>query len=148
MKSLLLFTAVILLTSVNWPEAEPVRRTLRLEVANVKAAQGKIWVGIYRSEADFLDREKAQLLYVEVMTTGRAYVDIPDLIIGQEYALGIFHDVNDNGEFDTNWLGLPAEPWAFSGEPKTRLRLPRFKEVSFHFTETAQGKHILRLRKW
>ncbi|MEL7161671.1 MAG: DUF2141 domain-containing protein [Bacteroidota bacterium] len=152
MKSLLLLSLVSFFATAypgprNFTDAEePVRQTLRLEVDNVKAAKGKIWVGIYQSEADFLDREKARLVYVDVSTTGHTFVDIPDLVVGQKYALGIFHDVNDNGEFDTNWLGLPAEPWAFSGEPKTRLRLPRFEEVSFWFADGA--KHRLRLRKW
>jgi len=68
-------------------------------------------------------------------------------MIGKEYALGLFHDVNDNGEFDLNWLGLPSEPWAFSGTPKTRLRLPYFNEVSFRVDGMTPGK-MVRLRKW
>ena len=70
-----------------------------------------------------------------------------EMIIDQEYALGIFHDENDNGEFDTNFLGLPSEPWAFSGKLKSRFRMPRFEEVSFRFDEDAP-EQMLRLRTW
>lgn len=141
-----LTAALIAAPSVDPPDGEPMK-TLRVYVDNVRDAQGTIWIGVYTGEDDFLDREKARLVSVKVNATGRAYVDIPDLMVGKEYALGLFHDVDDNGEFDLNWLGLPSEPWAFSGDPKTRLRLPYFGEVSFLFAGEVAGR-VIRLRKW
>lgn len=129
------------------PEAEPIGKTMRVYVDNVRSAVGTIWVGVYESEDDFLDREKARLVYLKITEKGRAYLEIPDMIVGKNYALGLFHDENDNGEFDLNWLGLPAEPWAFSGAPKTRLRLPYFNEVSFQFDQRRE-EQVVRLRKW
>jgi len=133
-------------TVIPAPEPPPVG-VLRFHVDNVKEAVGTIWVGIYSSEKDFLDREKARLVPVKVTTTGRTYIEIPGLLVGEEYALGIFHDENDNGEFDTNWLGLPAEPWAFSGTLKSRFRLPDFEEVKFVFRPEKKQQE-LRLRVW
>lgn len=121
--------------------------TLRFSVDNIKYAGGTIWVGVYTSEEDFLDREKARLVAVKISATGEQFIEIPDMIVGQEYALGLFHDKNDNGDFDTNFLGLPSEPWAFSGKLKSRFRLPHFNEVSFHFQEDAP-EQMLRLRTW
>lgn len=126
---------------------EPVRKTMRVYVDNVKRAKGTIWIGVYASEEEFLDREKARLVHLKVTGTGRIYLEVPDMVVGNVYALGLFHDENDNGEFDLNWLGLPAEPWAFSGAPKTRLRLPFFSEVSFQFTQQ-EVEQVVRLRKW
>lgn len=126
---------------------EPAKGSLYLSVDNVKLPAGTIWVGIYESEDDFLDRDKARLVAAKVSTTGLAIIEIPDLVYGKTYALGIFHDENDNGEFDTNFLGLPAEPWAFSGTLKSRFRLPHFDEVSFTF-ERGGAQQVLRLRKW
>jgi len=146
---LVLFSVGLVAAAPAHPPVEGMNplRTLQVAVDNVRSAQGTIWVGIYQSEEDFLDREKARLVAVKVSEEGRAYVALPDMEVGKQYALGLFHDVNDNGEFDTNWLGLPAEPWAFSGEPKTRLRLPRFDEVSFRLTDSTTWS-VLRLRKW
>ncbi|MEM6397678.1 MAG: DUF2141 domain-containing protein [Bacteroidota bacterium] len=124
-----------------------VMRPLKLKVDNIKAKSGTIWVGIYRSADDFLDRERATLKAFQVNVSGSIVVDIPDLLDGEEYALALFHDLNDNGELDTNWIGLPREPWAFSGEPKTRLRLPRFDEVKFRFN-AYQNEQKVTLRKW
>jgi len=148
--TLVLLNVVTILTGLDSlppPVEPPVPGTLQFSVDNVRDAQGTLWVGIYHSDDDFLDREKARLVSVKVNREGRAVVKIPDMVQGQEYALGIFHDVNDNGEFDTNFFGLPTEPWAFSGTLRSRLRVPRFKEVSFVFDERIKLP-ILRLRTW
>lgn len=126
---------------------EPMKGSLYFSVDNVREAEGTIWVGIYESADDFLDRGKARLVAVKVSHTGRAMIEIPDLIFGKKYALGIFQDKNDNGEFDINFFGLPLEPWAFSGKLKSRLRLPIFDEVSFTFQHQAPMQ-VLRLRTW
>lgn len=120
---------------------------LALAVTNVQQASGTIWVGVYESSEDFLNRDKARLVACRVNATGSVTMDIDGLVEGKEYALGLFHDLNDNGELDTNWLGLPAEPWAFSGQLRSKLRLPRFGEVSFVYRRNNRHQ-LLRLRKW
>lgn len=112
----------------------PMTQTIRLSVTNVNEAKGTIWVGIYEGDEDFLDRDKARLVSVKVDEQGIAYLDLPDMVIGKEYALGIFHDLDDDGNLNTNWFGLPSEPWGFTGKIKTRLRLPTFSEVKFRVT--------------
>ena len=151
---LLLFLSLAMVlpaVSLGWPDGEmgeePMKGSLYFMVDNVRVAQGTIWVGIYESAEEFLDREKARLIAVKVSSTGRVMIEIPDMVFGKEYALGIFHDKNDNGEFDTNFFGLPSEPWAFSGKLKSRLRLPRFEEVSFTFQHQTPIQ-VLRLRTW
>ena len=123
----------------------PVTRTLRVAVTNISEATGMIWVGIYTGEDNFLIKEKARLVGVKITQTGTAYIDLPKMQVGKEYALAFFHDVDNDGDMNTNWLGLPTEPWAFSGEPKTRLRLPRFDEVSFQVRATEEATTV-RLR--
>lgn len=138
--------SILLLTGMGMANP-PKAGELKLTVENIKKESGRIWVGIYASEADFLDREKARLVDAEIMSTGELVINVEDLMYGQEYALAVFHDENDNGELDRNFFGLPAEPWAFSGEPKTRLRLPRFEEVKFTFT-MGEEQRKMKLRKW
>ena len=120
---------------------------LNLTVTNIQETGGRIWVGVYRSESDFLDRDKARLIEAKVDSSGSLLIPITALDYGSEYALAIFHDEDDDGELNRNFFGLPAEPWAFSGEPKTRLRLPRFGEVKFCFKEGGEDQ-VVRLRLW
>jgi len=44
------------------------------------------------------------------------------------YAIAAYLDENHNGHIDRNWLGLPAEPYALSGNPKFHFGPPRFDE--------------------
>lgn len=46
------------------------------------------------------------------------------------YAVAVFHDANGNGKLDTA-MGIPKEGFAFSRNPKMRMRAPRFNEASF-----------------
>jgi len=48
-----------------------------------------------------------------------------------EYAISIFHDENDNGKLDTNFIGIPKEPYGFSNNPVIKLRPPTFMEAKF-----------------
>lgn len=116
-----------------------------LTVDNVATNTGTLWVGIYESPQDFLDREHGRLVSHHVTGTGRQHIYVDGLVVGKTYAVAVFHDENDNGELDTNLLGLPAEPWAFSRSLQSWLRKPRFEEMSFVF-EPAGGLPILSLR--
>lgn len=106
--------------------------TLYVEVRNIETAQGTIWVGVYESEETFLIKEKAILKGVEATHTGTIRIPIDHVPYG-ECALAVMHDVNGNGEMDRNWLGIPTEPYAFSRKPRSRWRLPRYREVTFVF---------------
>lgn len=144
MKVLLLLMALFTLADPPAKEDDAyVGMTLNIE--NITASSGTLWIGVYESEEDFLDRDKARLVYHRVTGKGDQSVYIDKLLPGKTYALGVFHDENDNGELDTNMLGLPTEPWAFSRPLQSWLRKPRFKEMSFVFTPS-RGLPSLRLR--
>ena len=46
------------------------------------------------------------------------------------YAIIAFHDVNDNGKLDENWLGKPTEGYGFSNNAEGFLSAPSFKNAS------------------
>ena len=45
------------------------------------------------------------------------------------YAVIAFHDANDNGKLDENWLGEPTEGYAFSNNAEGFLSAPSFKNA-------------------
>jgi uncharacterized protein (DUF2141 family) len=120
---------------------------LEIEIDNIDQAKGTIWIGVYRSEADFLDRAHGRLLAVPVRGTRSLRAQIDELRTDRYYAIALFHDRNNNGELDRNFLGLPAEPFAFSGELRSRWRLPRFAEVAFRFQPERTPMRFY-LRNW
>lgn len=59
------------------------------------------------------------------------------------YAIKVFHDVNDNGKLDTNWLGIPTEPYGFSNDAMGMFGPPSFEQASF---KVGAGTTTVRIR--
>jgi len=69
------------------------------------------------SADDFPDGE--YLLGVVVAATEEGMtVEISNLESG-EYAIAVIQDLNENGKLDKNFLGIPKEPYGFSGQWKS-----------------------------
>ncbi|MDE2111006.1 MAG: DUF2141 domain-containing protein [Alphaproteobacteria bacterium] len=47
------------------------------------------------------------------------------------YGVKTYQDINRNGRFDQNWLGLPEEPYGFSGDARPILSEPGFNRTKF-----------------
>ena len=53
------------------------------------------------------------------------------------YAVKAFHDENDNGELDTNLVGIPSEGYGFANDPSTTFGPPDFEEAAVTVGETS-----------
>ena len=62
--------------------------------------------------------------------TGETIVTVRDVPPGT-YGLKAFQDYNRNGEFDTTWLGLPAEKYGFSNDARVVFSEPDFDAAKF-----------------
>jgi len=51
------------------------------------------------------------------------------------YAIKAFHDINGNGELDTNLVGIPTEPYGFSNGQAGRFGPPSFEAASFELDD-------------
>lgn len=141
---------MLALASFLQPPPQPMQLhaggSLIIQVDNIKKAEGFLWIGIYDSEDNFLVKEKAIVEGIEVTRTGSVQIKFPSLPYGT-YAIAMFHDLNGNDELDRNRIGIPTEPYAFSGDLRSKWRLPNFSEVSVAFKSNGQKIHF-RLQKW
>lgn len=114
----------------------PVDETLRLTVVvkNIRHAQGKIWFAVKRPQDDFrADRpEIYQVSDVKSTADCIVYFDLPP----GEYAVAIYHDVNNNQKLDKNFLGIPKEPYGFSNNFRPRFAPPKFEDCAFDLSST------------
>ena len=120
---------------------------MNIQYSNILEAKGKVLVAVYASEADFLNEKKAFLREVfPVDKTGTLNVRLNIEKEGR-YAIAAFHDLNGNNKLDTNMLGVPTEPYAFSNNARPKLRAPNWAEASF---EWKPGGSVvsLKLEKW
>ncbi len=106
------------------------QNTLSVQVNNVESAKGMVKVAVYDSDATFLSFDQVLKANSVAAQKGSIVLSITDLPEG-EYALAVFHDENDNGKLDTNWLGIPKESVAFSNAKMKTFGPPKYRECAF-----------------
>lgn len=116
---------------------DPSNGTLKIRVENIEEAKGTIYIAIYQGEKNFLVESEAILVSAKVVKGKMQEITVPNLVFG-EYAFAVFQDLNENEELDTNLVGIPKEPFAFSGIPDSRFRAPYYQEVKFDFKKDGQ----------
>ncbi|MBC7623607.1 MAG: DUF2141 domain-containing protein [Aeromicrobium sp.] len=62
------------------------------------------------------------------------FEDVPD----GEYAVSLFVDENGNGKLDSNAIGIPIEPYAFSNDATGAFGPPTFEQSKFVVTKDAK----------
>ncbi|MCB0663057.1 MAG: DUF2141 domain-containing protein [Saprospiraceae bacterium] len=130
--------SILFLVCATLLAPEPTAKgTLKIKIDNVEPSKGTIHIAIYKGEKNFLVEDEAMLVSAKVNDARTQEILVPDLPFG-EYAFAIFQDLNENKELDTNLVGIPKEPFAFSGIPESRFREPYYKEVKFNFEKDGQ----------
>ncbi len=101
---------------------------LDLKIENVRGPAGELRVGVFGSEADY---RKTALKAVKAPASGDPVsIRIPDLAAG-EYAVAVFHDKNGNQKLDSNMLGIPKEPYGFSGSDRKPAGAATWEQAKF-----------------
>lgn len=108
------------------------QHVLRLNVEGVETEKGSVCYAIYTDENSFLKVENVYKSGATIAVAGKTTIKIKDLPDG-DYAIAIFHDVNDNEKLDTNMLGIPKEQFAFSKGKMKMFGPPKFEECVFTF---------------
>ncbi len=107
----------------------PVR--LDISVSGARSTKGNITIAIYPNDAKhFLDGKyklARQALPVTLPVTHACFAFAEP----GYYAVALFHDHDNSGKFKTTMLGLPAEGYGFSNNPKLVFGPPGIKRVRF-----------------
>lgn len=138
MKTSILFGWAFLLMSISVLAQE----TLRVEITNIKSSGGKVQVGLFDNEKNFLKKAivgqtvSAQGERVEVV-----FRNIPE----GEYAISVIHDENENGELDSNLFGIPKEGFGFGNDAMGTFGPPSFDKAKVKVNRQNQ-KQVIKLR--
>lgn len=112
--------------------------TLHIQVTNVPNSEGQLMLQILAGEAEFKGDSPAVASVMQRAREGEMSFTAGSLPPG-EYALRVMHDENNNGKLDTNIVGMPTEPWAFSNNATGNFGPPRWDDVKFTLeSETTQ----------
>lgn len=106
---------------------------LTVNVAGIKSPNGKIQLAAYKTGENFL-KTPAFVTQAEIVTNA-ATATLHDLPAG-DYAVSIYQDINSNNKLDTNFMGIPSEPYGFSNNVVSHFGPPSFAESKFAVPET------------
>lgn len=110
--------------------AEAPRGVIEIVVHGLRSGDGKVRLALYDDPEGFPSRE-GSIRGGAVRLDGDVAVFVFDDVPYGTYALSAFHDENDNGKFDTNFLGLPLEGYGFSRDAAVVFGPPAFEDAAF-----------------
>jgi uncharacterized protein (DUF2141 family) len=134
----ILVTSVFLLGCIIQARAQG---SLEVTVENIKEAKGTIRVGLFTNENDFL--KKVADGKVVKANVGTVTVVFENLKRG-DYAVSVIHDENENGELDTNVVGIPKEGFGFGNNAMGTFGPPSFDKAKITLDKSA--KQVISLR--
>jgi len=117
--------AILLAIALNSIES-PAQSSLEIHVDNIKSKKGSIRFGLFTSEADYLKNPVEKRV---IKSTGKDVTIVFENLQPGDYALSVIHDENDNGELDSNVLGIPKEGFGFGNNALGSFGPPSFEKA-------------------
>lgn len=131
MKRSLLILAVLFSFQFITAQAQ----NITVNISNIDTYKGTLVIGLYDNESQFLKKTvKGKLKKV---TKNTATVVFQDVKPG-DYAVSLFHDVNDNKKLDTYVFGIPKEDYGTSNNAKGFMGPPKWEDAVF----TVDSKNV------
>jgi uncharacterized protein (DUF2141 family) len=109
----------------------------------VRGADGKVMVALHapRDGVSFPDFAGAVAAQWRMAEPGTLRFAFPGLKPGR-YAVAVYHDENDNGELDTNLLGIPTEGYGFSNDATGFAGPPDFDAAAVEVPDDANAAPV------
>jgi uncharacterized protein (DUF2141 family) len=116
---------------------------LEVTIRNVKESKGNLRVGLFTNEKDFL--KNAAVGKVVKAQQGEVKVVFENLQPG-DYAVSVIHDQNENGELDSNFVGIPTEGFAFGNNAMGTFGPPAFEKAKIVIGKNKDEEQAIDLR--
>jgi uncharacterized protein (DUF2141 family) len=125
-----------LATSAAFAPALVSAETLTITIADIRESEGRLMIQVANSEKGFeFSEDSAAPPPVAISQLAEAgemtfEVTLPPGIYGAR----VLHDLNGNGEMDSNFVGMPKEPWVFSNNATGRLGPAKWQDAKFEIS--------------
>lgn len=114
------------------------KNIVNIKITNIKSNQGELHIGFYKKNQNFPVHEAEHFKKIIKPKIGSVNIRIDDLPNG-EYSIAMIHDINSNNHLDTNFFGIPKEPFAFSKNFKPMLSAPDFDDCKFNLNNETKN---------
>uniref|UniRef100_A0A7V2ZL40 DUF2141 domain-containing protein n=1 Tax=Ignavibacterium album TaxID=591197 RepID=A0A7V2ZL40_9BACT len=128
---------IVLLFSIISYAGDNQKLKLTVKIKGLKNNQGTVKIALCNSAENYKnDRSPFKAAILEI-NNNEVIATFDDLTIGN-YAVKAFHDVNNNDDFDTNFLGIPKEDYGFSNNVKGLFGPPSWEAAKFQLNKSEQ----------
>lgn len=108
------------------------QNSIEVSISGFKNEKGKAMVGLYNTEADFLKTTFKS--FAAKIFDGTVQVSFKDIPKGT-YAISVYHDENDNDEFDRLFGMIPKEDYGNSNNIPPRFGPPKWEDARFEIKD-------------
>ena len=98
---------------------------LTVDIQNIKALTGQINVAVFRPCDKFPSCQPVEGKRIDARN-GRLQIAFE--VEPGDYAVAVYHDVNNNGKLDKKMFGIPKEPYGFSNNYRPIVSGPNFDD--------------------
>jgi uncharacterized protein (DUF2141 family) len=113
--------------------APPQDFTVRFE--KLQRREGLVAIRIYAEKDPFPRRAFLSVLLAPDHFARGEPVTLTVKLAPGRYGVAVYHDLNANGKLDTNVLGIPREPYGYSGGARGPLDARKFDELAVEVTD-------------
>ncbi len=92
--------------------SQPVQKSsVKITITNIQTTAGTIVMSVHDSEKSFNKKIPLETLY---LSPAKNSVSCELELASGEYAFCVYHDTNNDKELNSNFIGIPKEPFGFS----------------------------------
>jgi len=103
--------------------------TIIMTIRGIENQGGIMMVALFKEDDKFL-KTPSFSREVPISTENEIEVVFKNVPY-RKYAVSIFHDLNENGDLDSNMIMIPKEPVGFSNDYFPKFGPPKFKNAAF-----------------
>ncbi len=142
------FSIPLFITFLTTQSLHAQNGTIHLTVQNIQKAEGKVMIAVFKGEENFLEDGKAIAAKIALVEkTGAISATFPNLPIGDDYSIAVYHDVNGNEKLNTNLFGVPTEPYGFSNNARSKWGAPKYDIARFELNQSPKNM-VIQVKKW
>lgn len=98
--------------------------TVQGQLTNLHRGKGTCYLALFSSAEGFPKQTSRAVRTLRVPVTAASCSFSFERLPPGSYALSVYHDENDNGRLDTNFLGIPTERYGFSNNARKMMFFP------------------------
>ncbi|MBD3615542.1 MAG: DUF2141 domain-containing protein [Gracilimonas sp.] len=126
---------------ISFPEISEQKSAFELVIEGIEIEKGEIRIAIFNSRQLYQEKENPLYAIVLPVEENRMVWSEEALPYGN-YAIAVYHDINTNGELDTNILGIPKEAYGFSNNARGKFGPASWKDAHFKISSKTHTMSI------